>query len=172
MPKGRLCRAIHIGNIADHDGNGASTPAEEWGALLQKRAFNARDLPGMAIHDLYATPNREQPGFRIGSPSAPVIPVEWECRFTSRLTFYSAAGGEPLRQNALLRVIRLGTGEIYIPTDRATGAILFPPRPNATGDPEPALFQIELLRLRPARGGQPDDGERGHVRYRGLSAVR
>lgn len=115
----------------------------------------------MAIHDLYATPNREQPGFRIGSPSAPVIPVEWECRFTSRLTFYSAAGGEPLRQNALLRVIRLGTGEIYIPTDRATGAILFPPRPNATGDPEPALFQIELLRLRPARGGQPDDGGEG-----------
>lgn len=152
MTKGRVSSAIYIGNLADLSGAGGTETVSEEAELLLKRPFNPTTLPAMAIRALLPGPAGTREGFRIGSRQAPVTPLDWQGRFTARLTCYGAGGGGPFTQNALLQVLRLGNGEIYIPTDHATGAILYPQEPQDRGPAARALFQVELLKQRPRVG--------------------
>lgn len=157
MTAGRVSSAIYIGNMADLSGASLKETAPEDADLVLNRPFNPTTLPGMAIHTLFPGSLGAQAGFRIGSRQAPVTPLDWQGRFTSRLTHYGPAGTGPFTQNALLQVLGFGNGDLYIPTDRATGAILYPQEPGPRDRTDRSLFQIELLRLRPSGGAVVED---------------
>lgn len=168
---GRVSSAIYLGTSAELSGALCAAGAADDMGFLLKRPFNPSTLPDMSIRKLFVDPGADaQSGFRIGSRTAPLTPLEWEGRFTSRLTYYAAAGDGQIRQNALLHVLRLGNGQIYIPTDRATGAALYRKDQPLGGSSDRALYQVELLKLRPSGGAVADDGGDGQCVLSGFTS--
>ncbi|MFD1881078.1 Hint domain-containing protein [Paracoccus pacificus] len=171
MTQGRLSNAIYIGKFSDLDR--VAEPGTPNGridnpATLINKPFNLATQPGMEIRNLYAAHNPGTndnvigtddvsfgllgEGLRVGSKTAPVVRLDWEGFFTSRITYYKLDGSGPFTQTVSLQVFQLSNGDLYVTEDETTGTAAY--APGYTGPYNGSLSnksikEIELLRFHP-----------------------